>query len=105
MWGGITSTFILVPYFFEEVTDGDLQTYTVTSARYLDTLTHFAIPELQRQNSLSKGVWMQDSAPPHVGSSVKSLLSQRFGDKVISLHFPFPWPPRSPDLTSLDFWL
>ena len=48
VWCGITITFILGPYFFEEVTDSDLQTCTVTSARYLDTLTHYAIPKLQR---------------------------------------------------------
>ena len=46
MWCIITSTFILGPYFFEEVTDGYLQTCTVTSARYLDMLTHYAILEL-----------------------------------------------------------
>ena len=39
-------------------------------------LTHYAIPELQRQNSLSEVVWMQDGAPPYVGSSVKRFLSQ-----------------------------
>ena len=78
VWCGITRTFILGPYFFEEVTDGDLQTCTVTSARYLDMLTHYAIPELQRQNALSEVLWMQDGAHSHVGSSVKGLLSQSF---------------------------
>ena len=70
------STFILRPYFFEEVTEGDLQMLTVTSSRYLDMLALYAIPELQRQTALSEVVWMQDGAPPHVGSSVKRLLSQ-----------------------------
>ena len=59
------------PYFFEEVTDGDLQTCTETSIRYLGMLTHYAIPELQRQNALSKIVWMQDGAPLHVGLQSK----------------------------------
>ena len=74
----ITSTSILGPYFFEKVTDGDLQTCTVTSARYLDMLTHYSIPELQRQNALSEVVWMQDGSPPEVGSfsqpSLKSTI-------------------------------
>ena len=48
---------------------------------------------------------MQDGTPPHVGASIKHLLSQQFGDRVISRHFPFPWPPRSPDLTPMDFCL
>ena len=60
VWCGITGTFILGPYFFEKVTDSDLQTCTVMSARYLNTLIHYAIAELQRQNALSEVVWMQD---------------------------------------------
>ena len=74
MWCGITRSFFLGPYFFEEVPDGDLQTCTVTNACYLDMLTYYAIPELQRQNALSEFVWMQDGDPPHVGFSVKRLL-------------------------------
>ena len=54
VWCGITSTFTLSSYYFQENTDGDLQTCKVASAHYLDTLTHYAIPELQRQNALLK---------------------------------------------------
>ena len=68
-------------------------------------LIHYAIPEYHRQNALSEAVWMQDGAPLRVGSSVKSLLSQQFGAVVTSHHLPFPWPPKSPDLTPMDFWL
>ena len=75
---GVTSSFILGLYFSKEVTDGDLKTCIVTSARYLDMLIHYAIPKLQRQNVLSEVVCMQASDPPHVGSSVKRLLSQQF---------------------------
>ena len=53
VWCGITSTFLLGPYFFQEATDSDLQTCTVTSVRYLDMLSHYAITELQRQKALS----------------------------------------------------
>ena len=61
----------------------------ICGAGYLDMLIHYAIPELQRQNALSVVVLMQDGAPPHVGSSVKRLLSQQFSDGVISHHFLF----------------
>ena len=98
---GITSMFILGPYFFEEVTGGDLQTCAVTSACYLDMLTHYEIPNCNgkvlylklcgckmacrvfRQTSLKSTVWWQ------------SYLR----------HFPFPLPQRSTDLTSMVFWL
>ena len=29
----------------------------------------------------------------------------RFGEKFIATHGPVEWPPRSPDLTLLDFFL
>ena len=58
-------------------------------------LTDYAIPGLQKQ----------DGAPPHIGSSVKCLLSQQFGDRVISRHLTFPWPESSFYLTPMDFWL
>ena len=105
VWCGITGTFVLGPYFFEEIIDGGLQTCTVTFFDYLEMLTHYAIPELQWQNALSEVVWMQDGAPPHVGFSVKRLLSQQFGDRVISCLFQIPWPPRSSELTPMDLWL
>ena len=76
VWCGITSTFILGPSYFDEVIDVDQQTCTLTSARYLDMLTHYAISELQRQKSLSEVVLMQDGVPPQVGSSIKRPLSQ-----------------------------
>ena len=60
---------------------------TVTTVRYLDMLTHCAIPEMQRQNTLSEIVWTQDGAPLHLGSSVKRLLNQQFCDRIISRYF------------------
>ena len=57
---------------------------TVTSARYLDMLTHYTIPELKRQNTLFEVMSNQDGASPHVGSSVKRLLTQQFGDIFLS---------------------
>ena len=50
------------------------------SARYLDMLTYYIIPELLRQNVLPEVSWMQVGAPPNIGSSVnvskvKSLMT------------------------------
>ncbi|GFY40483.1 uncharacterized protein TNIN_436601 [Trichonephila inaurata madagascariensis] len=45
-------------------------------------------------------------APPHNHGPVKALLLQHFSEeRVISLSFPNPWPPRSLHLTQYDFWL
>ena len=56
VWCGIKRTLILCLYFFLKITDGDLKTCTVTSAHYLDMLTHHAITVLQQQNALSEVV-------------------------------------------------
>jgi hypothetical protein len=34
---------------------------------------------------------------------VRERLSEIFADRVIALHLPIEWPPRSPNLTPCDF--
>ncbi|GFV46139.1 uncharacterized protein TNCV_1256951 [Trichonephila clavipes] len=49
---------------------------------------------------------MQDGATSHTANPVKAFLIQTFGeDRIVSRHCRYPWPPRSPDLTPVDFWL
>lgn len=103
-WCGITATFVLGPFFFEETTPTGPATCSVTGLRYAAMLKNYVLPELRRLNALNDIVWMQDGAPPHIARSVKRLLDQHFGDRIISRYYPFPWPARSPDLTPMDFW-
>ncbi|XP_022170059.1 uncharacterized protein LOC111033573 [Myzus persicae] len=49
--------------------------------------------------------YQQDGAPAHNARIVQELLRVRFGEKFIATHGPVEWPPRSPDLTPLDFFL
>ena len=48
---------------------------------------------------------LQDSAPPHWGSIVRRFLNATFPNKWIGRDGPTPWPPRSPDITPVDFFL
>ena len=48
---------------------------------------------------------MQDGAPPHFSCFVTDVLNERLPDAWIGRGGPIPWPPRSPDLSSLDFFL
>ena len=48
--------------------------------------------------------WFQDGAPCHRTIHVTDQLRELFGDQVVSLHHNTEWPPRSPDLTSFDFF-
>jgi hypothetical protein len=45
-----------------------------------------------------------DGAPPHFGRQDTDYLNQRYENRWIG-RGPVPWPPRSPDLSPLDFLL
>ncbi|GBM09709.1 hypothetical protein AVEN_186414-1 [Araneus ventricosus] len=49
-------------------------------------------------------MFQQDGAPPHWGSLVRNFLDETFPDRWIGRNGPTPWPPRSPDITPLDFF-
>ena len=46
--------------------------------------------------------FQQDSANAHIAASTMVILQEFFGENVICKGL---WPPRSPDLTSADFFL
>lgn len=52
-------------------------------------------------------MWYQhDGAPPHYARVVRNYLNQEFPDRWIGRGSEtIQWPPRSPDLTPLDFYL
>ena len=60
---------------------------SVTGSRYAAMLKNYVLPELSRPNALNDIVWMQDGAPPHIVRSIKRLLDQHFGDRIISRLF------------------
>jgi len=49
--------------------------------------------------------FQQDGAPPHWGSDVRQFLDATFPNRWTGRDGPTPWPPRSPDITPLDFFL
>ena len=51
-------------------------------------------------------MWFQhDGAPAQFSRAVREHLDQTCGERWIGRGGPTPWPPRSPDLTPLDFFL
>jgi len=48
---------------------------------------------------------MQDGDLPHFSCFVTDVLNERFPDAWIGRGEPILWPPRSPDLIPLDFFL
>ncbi|GBM26152.1 hypothetical protein AVEN_17791-1 [Araneus ventricosus] len=73
---------------------------TVTSNIYLDMLQLYAVPQFP------EGViFQQNSAPPHYGNIVREFLDTTFPQRWIGRGAVMPSPPRSPDITPLDFYL
>ncbi|GFV34325.1 hypothetical protein TNCV_4023401 [Trichonephila clavipes] len=67
-------------------------------------ITNFFIPELN--NHYVQELWFQqDGATCHTARATIDLLKDTFGDRLISRFGPVNWPPRSCDLTPLDYFL
>lgn len=98
VWCGILNNQLVGPYFY----DG-----TLTGERYLDFLRNI-LPGLMENIPLDvrANMWIQqDGAPAHNANMVKNYLNDQFESKWIGTNGPVKWPPRSPDLTPLDFFL
>ncbi len=101
VWAGILGRRIIGPFFI----DGNLN-----GQKYLDLLQNDVVPAIQDaaydQNIDFDSVYFQqDGAPPHFAIIVRDFLNQTFPNRWIGRSGPILWPPRSPDLTPLDFFL
>lgn len=104
VWAGIVEDRIIGPFFFDE---------PLTGQRYLDFLENELIPALTEifpnendPNLLNEHIWFQqDGAPPHFARPVRDFLNRCFPRRWIGRRGTIEWPPRSPDLTPLDFFL
>ncbi|GFW79860.1 putative LOC100569746 [Trichonephila clavipes] len=67
-------------------------------------ITNFFIPELNNHDVQELG-FQQDGATCHTALATIDLLKDTFGDRLISRFGPVNWPPRSCDLTPLDYFL
>ncbi|GFV69184.1 DUF4817 domain-containing protein [Trichonephila clavipes] len=77
---------------------------TVNSDRYRAMITNFFIPELKNHDV--QELWFrQDNATCPTVRATIDLLKDTYGDRLISRFGPVNWPPRSCDLTPLDYFL
>ena len=76
-----------------------------TARTYLMALLgQFLMPEIEARNL--HDIWFQqDGASCHTARETMDLLRSRFGEQFISRLEPIDWPPRSCDITPLDFYL
>lgn len=101
VWCGITNARILGPYFFE---DGNGAAVTVNGENYRKMIEEYLLPKMEDLNM--QNFWFQqDGATAHTARDTMALLRAAFPERLISRFGDVPWPPRSPDLTSPDFFL
>ena len=56
--------------------------------------------------NIHRRMWFQhDGAPAHFYRGARQVLDETFTNRWIGRGGTVPWPPRSPDLTPLDFFL
>jgi hypothetical protein len=98
VWMGIVGDCLLGPFVLPERLNGD---------DYRDFLEN-DLPLLLEEVPLNvrNSIWfMHDGAPPHFRLHVRDFLNQTFREKWIGRGGPTPWPPRSPDLNPIDFYV
>ena len=90
VWCAISRRRIIGPLFFET---------SINAEAYQELIQQFiALLQVDERNCW----FQQDSATAHTAASTMVILHEFFGENLISKGL---WPPRSPDLTSPDFFL
>ncbi|GFX90564.1 DUF4817 domain-containing protein [Trichonephila clavipes] len=101
VWCPLWAGGIIGPYFFKK---DEGHNVTVNGDRYRAMITNFFIPELNNHDV--QELWFQqDGATCHTARATIDLLKDTFGYHLISRFGPVNWPPRSCDLTPLDYFL
>lgn len=98
VWAGIIDNYLIGPYLLPERLTG----------RIYWTFLDEVLPELLETVPLAnrRGMWFQqDGAPAHFAIAVRHLLDDRYPNRWIGRGGPISWPPRSPDMAPLDFYL
>jgi hypothetical protein len=97
-WCALLDNKILAVHFYEGC---------LTGVRYRQLLENVLIPALEDipLNTREQLIYQQDGAPPHNSGTVRTFLDEHFPNQWVATYGPIAWPPRSPDLTPLDFFL
>jgi len=97
VWMAFGANYKLAPFFF----DG-----TVDQNNYTSLLRDHMFPQLRRKRKINNVIFQHDGAPPHFSIQARDFLGTQLPEtRVIGRGFGIPWPPRSPDLSPLDYYL
>lgn len=98
IWAGIIGDFLIGPFVLPNRLNGQ---------QYLNFLENDLLHLLddvpyQLRNDM---FFMHDGAPPHFALNVREHLNRMYPGRWIGRGGPVYWPPRSPDLNPLDYFL
>ena len=100
VFGALWNEELIGPIFFDA---------PLTSENYLEALNSTIFPYIVSLHSSQMNakhlIFQQDGAPPHFGAKVRDALNERLPGKWIGRRGCIDWPPKSPDLTPIDYFL
>jgi hypothetical protein len=102
VWAGIFGDRLVGPFFLPGNLTGQMYLQLLEDAidpALTDIIEN--VPEYDEDHL----IFQQDGAPPHYALIVRQYLDQRFLRNWIGRRGSIEWPPRSPDLSPLDFFL
>jgi len=97
VWRGVIGNRLIGPFVFDNLTGN---TYEAFLRNELPGLLE-DIPLMVK----SQMYFQHDGAPPHYTRHVTEYLNESFPNRWLGRGGPVAWPPRSPDLTPLDYYL
>ena len=97
VWAGVIGDKLIGPHYLPD---------NINANNYLDFLINDLPPLMEEvfQVDINRPIVFQhDGCPAHFSLIVREHLDNCFPNSWIGRGGPIPWPPRSPDLTPLDF--
>ena len=100
-WCGLWSGGIIGPFFFKNDAEA---TVTANGIRYRAMINQVLFLKINGIDA--DDIWFQqDGATCHTTNETINVLKEKFVESIISRNGPVDWPPRSCDLTPLDFFM
>ena len=101
IWFGPKSRGIIGQFFFENEKG---EAVTVNGDRYRGKLNEFLFTKIEEEY-IGKIWFQQDVAKCHTAETTLDVFRPVFEDRIISRRADVVWPPRSCDLTPLNYYL
>lgn len=96
VWMAFSKTVKITPFFFATPVNGD---------NYTSLLKDHLFPQLRQLNVMDTIIFQHDGAPPHFSKNARDFLEKELPPcRVIGRGYGKRWPPRSPDLSPLDYY-